>query len=277
MERFTRKNPPPGFYTYAYLRQSNGTPWYIGKGFGDRAWKKHGSDNYRWSPPPNERILFLKWDLNEEEAFAHEIYLIGVYGLERDGGILAGNQTYGGEGASGYVQPRDVVESKASVQRTINRAQTTAERWFAATDRQRASYLMYESKNLGFSFDDWMAGLRVERDYSQQVQVLRRTQALKAQEQYGVDPEEWLQKPRNERLAAMAWINNHPGSNYQDYVNRVDPHGTAASSLNRMRKGAERNNVPFNVWSKLSERARKVIPRRIARGWTVEEALVGLA
>ena len=201
----------------------------------------------------------------------------GVYGLERDGGILSGNQDLGGLGASGYVQARNVVESKSSVQRAIARAQTTPKRWFAATARQRRSYLMYESKNPGFPFDDWMAGLRVKRDYSQQVQVLRRTQALKAQEQYGVDPAEWLQKPRNERLAAMAWINNHPGTNYQDYVNRADSHGTAASSLNRMRKGAERNNVPYDVWSKLSERARKVIPRRIARGWTVEEALVGLA
>ena len=43
------------YYTYAYLRE-DGTPWYIGKGKGRRAYQKH---DY-FTIPPKDRILILK-------------------------------------------------------------------------------------------------------------------------------------------------------------------------------------------------------------------------
>lgn len=81
------------FYTYAWLREDK-TPYYIGKGKGNRAWRK-GS-------PDGSRVLILKKDLTEAEAFKHEIYMIAVFGRKDIGTGILHNFTDGGEGMSGY-------------------------------------------------------------------------------------------------------------------------------------------------------------------------------
>jgi hypothetical protein len=86
------------YYTYAYLRQ-DGTPYYIGKGKGNRIRAK----NHRLRIPPKDRILFLKKNLSEQEALKHEIYMISVLGRKDiETGILR-NLTDGGEGMSGHI------------------------------------------------------------------------------------------------------------------------------------------------------------------------------
>ncbi len=87
------------FYTYAYLRK-DGTPYYIGKGRGDRAFERCGR---RAKCPPRDRILFLKKNLTEEEAFKHEIYMIAIFGRKDIGTGILRNLTSGGEGVSGCV------------------------------------------------------------------------------------------------------------------------------------------------------------------------------
>lgn len=87
------------YYTYAYLRE-DGTPYYIGKGRGKRAFNKSGRNI---SMPPRERIIFLKKGLTEEEAFKHEIYMIAVLGRKDLGTGILYNFTDGGEGTSGWV------------------------------------------------------------------------------------------------------------------------------------------------------------------------------
>ncbi len=55
------------YYTYAYLREDK-TPYYIGKGKGSRIY----SANRRIKPPKDKsRIIYLKQNLTEEEAFRH--------------------------------------------------------------------------------------------------------------------------------------------------------------------------------------------------------------
>jgi len=87
------------YYTYAYLREG-GTPYYIGKGRGKRAFDKWGR-NVR--VPSKDRILFLKTNLTEQEAFKHEIYMIALYGRKDLGTGILWNFTDGGEGTSGIV------------------------------------------------------------------------------------------------------------------------------------------------------------------------------
>jgi hypothetical protein len=89
------------YYTYAYLRE-DGTPYYIGKGKGDRAYAKHRRKK-NLSVPPKERILILKQNLTEEEAFSHEIYMIAVFGRKDLGKGILRNLTNGGDGTSGII------------------------------------------------------------------------------------------------------------------------------------------------------------------------------
>jgi hypothetical protein len=74
------------YYTYAYLREDR-TLYYIGKGKGKRLFYKYGKN---CNPPKDRsRIIKLKENLTEEEAFKHEIYMIAVFGKKCDGtGIL---------------------------------------------------------------------------------------------------------------------------------------------------------------------------------------------
>ena len=88
------------YYTYAYLREDK-TPYYIGKGNGNRAYRRR----YKGIKPPKDksRIIVLKQNLTEEEAFRHEVYMIAVFGRKDLGTGILHNRTNGGEGLSGYI------------------------------------------------------------------------------------------------------------------------------------------------------------------------------
>jgi len=60
------------FYTYAYLREDK-TPYYIGKGKGNRLYDHRGKNCI--PPKDKSKIIKLKENLTEEEAFKHEIYM----------------------------------------------------------------------------------------------------------------------------------------------------------------------------------------------------------
>ena len=85
------------FYTYAYLRKDDRTPYYIGKGCGKRAYDS--SHNVK-VPDDKDRIIFLKQNLTEEEAFNHEKYMIAVLGRKDLGTGILRNMSDGGEGHS---------------------------------------------------------------------------------------------------------------------------------------------------------------------------------
>lgn len=94
----------PCYYVYAYLRSRNsqhgpsGSPYYIGKGKGLRAFDKA---NHRVSLPTDKsKIIFLHENITEEDAFKKEIELISFYGrIDLSTGCLR-NLTNGGDGSS---------------------------------------------------------------------------------------------------------------------------------------------------------------------------------
>lgn len=96
------------YCTYAYLRE-DGTPYYIGKGTKHRPYSK----NRLFKPPSKDRILILKQNLTEEEAFKHEIYMITTLGRKDLGTGILRNLTNGGEGTSGWV-PSEETKRKQS-------------------------------------------------------------------------------------------------------------------------------------------------------------------
>ena len=103
---------PARFYVYAFLRE-DGTPYYIGKGQGNRAWGKRR----RISPPADSsRIIILFENLTETEAFSEEIRLINFYGRKDLGTGILRNLTDGGEGSSGYKHTQDALDKMSAAQ-----------------------------------------------------------------------------------------------------------------------------------------------------------------
>ena len=86
------------YYTYAFLRDDH-TPYYIGKGKLNRAYKKRGGGVNR--PRNKDKIVILKSSLTEAEAHKHEVYMISVLGRKDIGTGILRNRTDGGEGTSG--------------------------------------------------------------------------------------------------------------------------------------------------------------------------------
>jgi hypothetical protein len=113
---------PNRFYTYAYLRK-NRTPYYIGKGTGRRLY----STNRKGLKPPKDksRIILLKQNITEEEAFKHEIYMIAVFGRKDLGTGILHNKTNGGEGITGIVFTEEHKEKISRALQGITRSEET--------------------------------------------------------------------------------------------------------------------------------------------------------
>jgi hypothetical protein len=80
------------FYAYLYLRK-NGTPYYAGKGSGQRAF----STQHRVHPPKDRSHILILERSSEQEAFETEMELIRNWGRKDLGTGCLRNMTEGGD------------------------------------------------------------------------------------------------------------------------------------------------------------------------------------
>jgi hypothetical protein len=85
------------YYVYAYLRASDNTPYYIGKGKGPRYKERHSVS----VPKDSSKIVFLETNLSNVGACALERRYIRWYGRKDMGTGILRNKTDGGEGVFG--------------------------------------------------------------------------------------------------------------------------------------------------------------------------------
>ncbi len=149
------------YYTYAYLRE-DGTPYYIGKGKGKRVYAKRKRTKL---PKDKSRIIFLKQNLTEEEAFRHEIYMIAVFGRKDLGTGILHNRTNGGEGTSG--SPRVISDEHKEKLRNIAKG-----RIFSEETRKKLSKKL---KNRKFSNEtkkkmrDSKIGIKISQEHKNNI------------------------------------------------------------------------------------------------------------
>lgn len=121
------------YYVYAYLRE-DGTPYYIGKGKGKRAWDKINRNVY---PKPDlSNIVICENNLTNIGALALERRLIRWHGrIDQGTGILR-NKTNGGDGNDGWIPSQETRDRISETNSGKLKGVTFAERFGEAKAKE---------------------------------------------------------------------------------------------------------------------------------------------
>jgi hypothetical protein len=170
--------------------RNDGTPYYVGKGHGNRAWT-HNRGKQKLRPPTRDRILIQKFP-DEDSAFMAERILIAYYGRKDTSTGVLWNHTDGGEGYTGprpqnegflrYVKGPRTASHRAAIS-AASKGRCPAPRVLAAAHRAR--------KNVPTSAAQKKAVAEANRNRVQSPEErLKRSKSITA----------WHKKRRAERL-----------------------------------------------------------------------------
>lgn len=132
------------YYVYAYLRMSDLTPYYIGKGSLNRAFSRQHNVKV---PTDKSRIIFLENNLTEVGALAIERRMIRWYGRKDLGTGILRNMTDGGDAPPNHTGMKRSIESRKKMTESPNRrftgmkhSEISISSW-VNTRRQNGSYI----------------------------------------------------------------------------------------------------------------------------------------
>lgn len=222
------------YYVYQYLR-IDGTPYYIGKGQGNRAYSKLHNIHL---PKDQTRIVMIEENMLETDAIAMEIELIAKYGRKDIGTGILRNLTNGGEGLSGYVW---TAEARAKSSATVKKYWANPE----ARERHSAARKKY--------FEDPEARLKqsvaAKKRYEDPEEIVKASAATKKRWK---DPE-----ARTKMSNAMKerWKDPKVREKYRPWN-----FGKKASNETRCKISQAKKNISDETRKKMSESAKNKPP-----------------
>jgi hypothetical protein len=115
------------FYVYRHIRLDNNTPFYVGKGQGNRVddFKKRNRYWNHIKKITNIETEIILDNLTEEQAFQKEIEFIKLY---KDLGYCEANLTLGGEGGSGMIVSSETRKKLSKINKGLPSRMTLEQR-----------------------------------------------------------------------------------------------------------------------------------------------------
>lgn len=193
------------FYVYQYLRE-NGTPYYIGKGKGKRAWQPHfRSNNANMVPTDENRIEIIKDNLTEAEANQLEINLIKKFGRKDLGTGILTNLTNGGEGVAGSIRPQLAIDSQRAKITGIKRPKEVIEKISKTNTGKKRSE--ETKRKLSESHKGIIQSEETKRKRSEKLKGIVRPEALKKQ---------WSESKKGEKNPMYGKSSSRKGKTYEE-------------------------------------------------------------